>query len=152
MLIILFDTENDHLYPHHTVWFAEHDEESTLTFYGTDPMADLIGPGIARAKYGGLSLLYPPRPIRNPFQTYTGTLAECLCYGACQNSEDKNIAVVSPHKPGINLKRIAQKFKKNLIWMPFAKFSSETLHQLRTFHVLNDKEVRSKVTSTKVIK
>ncbi len=142
-VVVIFDDDHDEAYPHQTVWFAEHDEESTLSFYGTDPMADLIGPGIARARYGGFSLLYPPRPIQNPFGNHGRSLAEQLCYGACKNSEDKNIAYVAAKKPGVRLQKIARKFKKNLVWMPFSKFSSETIQRLRTFHVLNDKDIRT---------
>ncbi|MGL1903278.1 MAG: hypothetical protein OCC49_14150 [Fibrobacterales bacterium] len=142
-VVIIFDDANDINYPHQTVWFAEHAEESTLTFFGTDPMNDLIGPGVARAQYGGLSLLFPPRPVNNPFGLEGNTLAEQLLHGACVNAADKNIAYVSARKPTPALNKIARKYKKNLIWMPFAKFSTETLNQLRTFHVLNDKEVRT---------
>src|SRR5208337_2268634 len=59
-VVIIFDAAHDEKYPHHTTWYAEHGEESTLTFYATDPFEDLIGPGIARCRYGGLSLLFPP--------------------------------------------------------------------------------------------
>ena len=48
-------------------WYAEHGEESTLTFYATDPLADLVGPGIARSYYGGLSLLFPADGARRIF-------------------------------------------------------------------------------------
>ena len=38
-------------------------EESTLAFFGTDALKNLVGPGIAQAEYGGAMFLYPPRPI-----------------------------------------------------------------------------------------
>ena len=31
-VVIIFDSKNDHRYPHRATWYAEHNEESTLTF------------------------------------------------------------------------------------------------------------------------
>ena len=39
---------------------AEHKNESTLSFYATNFMEDIIGPGIGRAYYGGCMLVFPP--------------------------------------------------------------------------------------------
>src|SRR5581483_7746397 len=64
VVVFLFDVPADpRRYPHRTTWFAEHAEESTLAFYSTDPLRNLVGPGIAQAEYGGAFFLYPPRPI-----------------------------------------------------------------------------------------
>jgi hypothetical protein len=147
-VVILFDEDNDARYPSHTTWYAEHDEESTLTFYATDPLAKLIGPGIAESEYGGLSLLFPPRPVRNVFELPLGgsgfrNLAEQLVYGGLLNSEERSIAYVSARKPGLRMKRMAAGFKKRLVWVPMASFSAETLRRLRKFHILNGKQVRA---------
>jgi len=147
-VVILFDEDNDARYPSHTTWYAEHDEESTLTFYATDPLAKLIGPGIAESEYGGLSLLFPPRPVRNVFELPLGefgfqTLAEQLVYGSLLNSEERSVAYVSARKPGLRMKRMAAGFKKRLVWVPMASFSAETLRRLRKFHILNGKQVRA---------
>ena len=45
---MIFDEMNDARYPHYTTWYAEHPEESTFSFYATDPFANLIGPGVTR--------------------------------------------------------------------------------------------------------
>ena len=50
-VVILFDADHDELYPHKATWFAEHDQESTLTFYSTDPFDNMIGPGVARSQH-----------------------------------------------------------------------------------------------------
>lgn len=147
-VVIIFDDENDERYPSHTTWYAEHDEESTLTFYATDPLAKLIGPGVAESEYGGLSLLFPPRPVRNVFEMPTresgfNGLAEQLLYGALLNSREKSVAYVSQRKPGLRMKRMAAQFHRRLVWVPMAAFSAETLRRLRKFHILNGKEVRS---------
>jgi hypothetical protein len=147
-VVIIFDGDNDSRYPSHTTWYAEHTEESTLTFYATDPLAKLIGPGIAESEYGGLSLLFPPRPVRNVFDLpaeefgFQG-LAEQLLYGALLNSEERSVAYVSAQRPGLRMKRMAAGLKKRLVWIPMASFSSETLRRLRKFHILNGKQVRA---------
>jgi hypothetical protein len=148
-VIIIFDENHDENYPHRSTWYAEHGNESTLTFYATDPFADLIGPGIARCRYGGLSLLFPPRPVPNIFEL-TGNssadfpnLAARLAYGALIFSAERVVAYVASRKPGVYLRTLAARLKKKLVWVPLASFSSETIGTLRKFHILNGKEVRS---------
>ena len=147
-VVILFDQHNDDKYPHRTVWFAEHNEESTLTFYSTAPFKDMIGPGIAQAKYGGLSLLFPPKWTPDPFQDPNITsqctnLAEVLVVNALRHSAEKNICVLSAKPPTLAMKKWAQKFEKRIIHLPLSRFSLETLERLQKFHILNGKEIRS---------
>ena len=62
IVVFLFDLPADpELYTNRTTWYAEHAEESTLAFYATDPMKNLVGPGIAQAQYGGALFIFPPR-------------------------------------------------------------------------------------------
>ena len=146
-VIIIFDRNNDERYPQRTTWYAEHKEESTLSFYATDPFDDLIGPGIARCIYGGISLLFPPRTIPNIFDL-TGKMEHLDCagrltYGALMFSAEKTVAYVSAKAPDLKMRTMASQFKKHLVWIPLSTFSTETLNRLRRFHVLNGKEVRS---------
>jgi hypothetical protein len=147
MVVIIFDDDHDELYPHRATWFAEHEEESTLTFYSTDPFENMIGPGVARSTYGGLSLLFPPRSIANIFEMRIDfelkSLAEYLTYGALLFSRERRVAYISKRKPGMRLNKLARGLKKHLVWVPISSFSSETLKKLRMFHVLNGKTVRS---------
>jgi hypothetical protein len=146
-VVIIFDSLHESKYSHCTTWYAEHKEESTLSFYATDPFENMIGPGIARCYYGGLSLLFPPRAIPNIFeiteQLNLPDLATRLTYGSMLFSNEKNIAYVSSKKPSTELKNIAINLKKHLIWLPLSSFSNETLRKLRRFHILNGKDVRS---------
>jgi hypothetical protein len=147
-VVILFDTEHDDRYPSRTTWYAEHEEESTLVFYATDPLSKMIGPGIAESEYGGLSLLFPPRPVTNIFdlpaaESGFANLAEQLLYGALLNSRERTLALVSQSPPGLRYKRMAARLGKRLSWVPMASFSAETLRRLRKFHVLNGKHVRA---------
>lgn len=146
-VVIIFDENHDDLYPHCTTWYAEHPEESTLSFYATDPFVNLIGPGIAECNYGGLALLFPPKSIPNVFAASEflklTNFAARLTYGSMLFSREKNIAYVAGKKPGIELKNLASKLGKHLIWIPLSSFSNETLRKLRKFHILNGKDVRS---------
>ncbi len=61
VVIFLFDEPADPaVYTSRTTWYAEHLEESTLAFYATDPMKNMVGPGIAQAEYGGALFIFPP--------------------------------------------------------------------------------------------
>jgi hypothetical protein len=146
-VVIVFDATHDDDYPNHTTWYAEHVEESTLTFYATDPFSDLIGPGVARCRYGGISLLFPPRPVPDIFTLTRDMampdLAARLTYGALLWSRERVVAYVADRKPGVFIRTVAAHMKKRLVWVPLASFSNETLRKLRKFHILNGKEVRS---------
>ena len=61
IIVFLFDPEPEpHKYNWCQTWYAEHNEESTLCFYATEYMEQLIGPGIGQATYGGCMMIYPP--------------------------------------------------------------------------------------------
>ncbi len=122
-------------------------QESTLTFYGTDPFGDMIGPGIARCLYGGISLLFPPRRVPSVFELEDAAvmkkLSHRLTYGALLFTAERSIAYVAAKRPDLYLKKLAVNLKKHLIWIPLSSFSSETLRRLQRFHVLNGHQVRS---------
>jgi hypothetical protein len=148
VVVFLFDLPADpQLYTHRATWFAEHAEESTLAFYATDPMKDLVGPGIARAIYGGALFLYPPRPIpeiwTDPRLEFADTLEERLLAAGCLHSLDRHVAVVSPRPPLASWRRLARKYGRKLVHLPLKRFSGQTIERLRTFHVLGGRQVRS---------
>lgn len=108
----------------------------------------MIGPGIAEANYGGLSLLFPPQPTPDPFRdpsllSQCDSLSEVLVANALRFSKEKNICIASPTAPNLRMKKWAQKYGKKIIHLPFSKFSLETLEKLRKFHILNGKDIRS---------
>ena len=104
VVVFLFDIPADpQVYTNRTTWYAEHAEESTLAFFATDPMANLVGPGIAQAEYGGALFLFPPRPIpdiwTDPRLDFADTLEERLLAAAFLHSRERHVAVVSPRPP-----------------------------------------------------
>ncbi len=148
IVVFLFDTPADpKIYTNRTTWYAEHAEESTLAFYGTDAMKNLVGPGIAQAEYGGAMFLYPPRPIPDIWEDirldFAETLEERLLAAAFLHSRERHVAVVCPRPPSITWRRLARKYGKKIVHLPLGRFGGQLVERLRRFHVLNGKEVRS---------
>jgi hypothetical protein len=147
-VIMLFDSPADPRdYPWRITWHAEHHDESTLSFFASDFMKDIVGPGIAAASYGGAMFLFPPRPIRDIWRDkrfdFTDTLEERLIAAGCYHSRERHVALLSAAPPGPGIRRLAKKFHRKLIHLPISRFSQETIQQLRTFHVLNGRQIRS---------
>jgi hypothetical protein len=147
-VVFFFDVPADpQVYVNRTTWYAEHADESTLAFYATDHMKNLVGPGVAQAQYGGALFLFPPRHIADIWTDkrldFVDTLEERLLAAACVHSQDRHVAVVSPNLPPAAWRRIARKFGRKIVHLPLKRFSGQLLERLRTFHVLNGKHVRS---------
>ena len=148
VVVFLFDTPADpDRYAWRTMWFAEHDEESTLCMYATPFEENVIGPGVAQSTYGGAFFIFPPRFIddvwRDPRFDYARTLEERLIAGACFHSRERVVALVNPGPPPASWRRIARLNRKHLVHIPLGRFSRETVERIRRFHVLNGREVRS---------
>lgn len=146
--IMLFDGDPDpREYSWRATWFAEHIEESTLAFFATPFHKEMLGPGVAVSTYGGAMFLYPPRPIEDiwsdPRLDFADTLEQRLVAAACMHAESRHIALLSHAAPGLALKQIAKRFKRKLVHVPLSQFAESVVQQLRMFHVLNGKHVRS---------
>ncbi|MEZ6104568.1 MAG: hypothetical protein R3B96_00255 [Pirellulaceae bacterium] len=147
-VVMLFDVDAAVAeYPWRSTWYAEHEEESTLAFYATDHRLNLVGPGISQASYGGALFLFPPRQIpdvwNDPRLAQFTLPEERLLAAAALHSRHRHIALVAEAAPRLSWRRIAKQFRKSLVHVPLAKFSSETVQLLRQVHVLDDKQVRS---------
>ena len=146
--VLIFDAQPDpNQYTWRTTWYAEYDWESTLAFYATDFLDEMLGPGIAVANYGGALFLFPPRSIpdvwEDPDLEFADTLEERLIAAACRHSTSRQVALLSPVPPTAVWRRIAKRFGKSLVHVPLSSFSDAVIAQLRTVHVLNGKQVRS---------
>jgi len=148
IIVLIFDIEpNPDNYQWRQTWYAEHNEESTLCFYATNYMSDMVGPGVGRATYGGCMMIYPPRLIPDIWKDprlYLGqTLEEKILEAAFFHSQEKHITVVAPCLPMPSWRRLARKYQKSIIHIPLKRFSNQTIEKIRQFHVLNGKQVRS---------
>lgn len=148
VVVMLFEMEpQPDRYTWRQTWFAEHKEESTLCFFATNYMDNMIGPGIGQATYGGCMMIFPPRPIINiwedPRLLMSETLEEKLLEAAFLHSKEKHITVVSPGATKASWRLMARKYKKRIIHIPLKRFSGQTIEKVRQFHVLNGKHIRS---------
>ena len=147
-VVMLFDSPADpRAYPWRTTWYAEHDGESTLAFFGSDFRQEMVGPGICVATYGGALFLFPPVAIEDVWTDrrldFAETLEERLLAAACIHSQSHHIALLSPLPPGPGWRRLAKRYQKKWVHLPLSHFSDSTIQQLRIVHVLNGKQVRS---------
>lgn len=148
VVVFLFDTPADpKVYRWQATWYAEHEEESTLCFYATHFLENMVGPGLGQSRYGGALFLFPPRPIPNvwddPRLDFTRTLEERLIAAAAVHSSERHVVLVSPIQPRAAWRQIARQFQRRLITIPLGRFSGQTIDRLRRFHVLNGHEIRS---------
>ncbi len=147
-VLMFFDSPADPRdYPFRVTWHAEHQDESTLAFFGSPFEDNFVGPGIAMSTYGGAMFLFPPRPVPDVWKDrrfdVVDTLEERLLIAACHHSKERHIAVLANAAPGVAWRRLAKRYGKKLVHVPLNGFSGETVQQLRMFHILNGHEVRS---------
>ena len=148
LVIFIFDDENTaEKYPYRVTWYAEHEEESTLSFFSTNPFDNMIGPGVAKAKYGGCALLFPPRPMPDIWQNYKPesnvSPQDHLVKQNLRYTSEKFIAYVAAKPPSLKIKNAARKANKHLIYIPLNSFSAQEINRLRNFHILNGHHIRS---------
>ncbi|MEC8646171.1 MAG: hypothetical protein VXY00_04265 [Candidatus Latescibacterota bacterium] len=148
VVVFLFDVPaNPSRYTWQSTWYAEHGEESTLSFFATPFLENMVGPGIGQALYGGCSFIFPPRAIPNIWTDdrlhFTQTLEERLLGGALLHSQERRVVLVAPTLPSARWRRMARKLGRQIVYIPLGRFSSAMVDRLRRFHVLNNKGVRS---------
>ena len=148
VIVFIFETPvNVEKFSWQATWYAEHQEESTLCFFATPFLDNMIGPGIGQSQYGGTMFLFPPRPISDiwtdPQLHFTRTLEERLIAGACLHSQEAHVALVSPIPPRARWRQLARRYGRKLIPIPLSRFSGQTVNRLRQFHVLNGHDIRS---------
>lgn len=148
VVVFLFEVPADpKVYTNRATWYAEHSEESTLAFYATDPLRNMVGPGIAQAQYGGALFLFPARPVpeiwTDPRLDRHDTLEGRLLAAGFLHSRDRHVAVVSPGPPPASWRRLARAYGRKIVHLPLKRFSGATIERIRTFHVLNGRHVRT---------
>ncbi|MFO7796244.1 MAG: hypothetical protein ACQERB_04700 [Promethearchaeati archaeon] len=150
-LIVIFDEdENDpEKYPYKLTWWAEHDKESNMAFYATNPGEYLIGPGISHVEVGGLLSIYPPIYITQVFESYSDYLykdvrnkAERLLKTGILYSREKHIVYVAEKPPRKYFYSLAGVKHRNLVYIPLDHFSQESLKTIKHIHILAGKNKR----------
>ena len=146
-VVIIYERPEGDRFPWKLTWLPEYEWESALAFYASDYTKDIVGPGIARAVYGGQLFLRSRHPIRDiwtdPELSEAETDDERLLLAAAQRSDERFIAYVARTPPSARLKALASRAGKRIVYMPLSSFSRTTIEKLRRFHVLNGKPVRN---------
>lgn len=150
-LIVIFDEDDGERekYPYKLTWWAEHDKESNLAFYSTNPGKYLIGPGISHVELGGLLSIFPPIYIQPVFQSYNDflykevrTKAERLLKAGILYSREKYIVYIGKKPPRKYFYSLAAVKHRNLVYIPLDNFSQESLKTIKHIHILAGKDKR----------
>jgi hypothetical protein len=145
---VIFDAEDrDRRYPWTVTWQGEHEEESDMALYATQPSAHMVGPKIGRAEYGGFLMTYPPgrmfHVFEDPYFDDAQNKAERLLYAAIDYSVERSIVYVAAKPPRPKLVALARRTGRQIAYLPIGQLSPATLRKIRVFHVLEGRSVRS---------
>jgi hypothetical protein len=147
-VVLIFDEDRgDTRYPYRMTWLGEHEQESDMAFYATDPAENVVGPGICRCEYGGLLLSSPPRRMddvwHDPDYRGLSTKAEVLLLAALDYSMEKYVVHVAPRPPRSMFKQLAARRDRKIVHIPLASLSPVKLKRLRIMHILAGKDKRA---------
>jgi hypothetical protein len=145
-VVVVFDEDRDERYPYRMTWLGEHEQESDMAFYSTDPLQAVVGPGIMRAEYGGFLLSYPPRRMADvwsdPDYELALTKAETLLLAGLDYSLEKTVVYVAARPPRSFLKTVADRWRRRVLYIPLGQLSPVTLRKIRVVHILDGHDKR----------
>ncbi|MDD2365868.1 MAG: hypothetical protein PHN84_06855 [Desulfuromonadaceae bacterium] len=147
-LVVIFDEDRrKERFPYCMTWLGEHDQESDMAFYATEPAENIVGPGICRCEYGGFLLSYPPRRMfdvwRDPDYYSASTRSEVLLMAALDYSPEKHVVYVAAKPPRSIFKQIAARRERKIVYIPIGSLSPQKLKQLRILHILSGRDKRA---------
>jgi hypothetical protein len=146
-VVVIFDPDTDlGAYPYRMTWLGEHEQESDMAFYATDPTQQIVGPGIMRVSYGGFMLTYPPGRLFDVWHDQDYRMArnkpEILLMAAVDYSREKLIVHVAPHPPSPRLHSYAAQQTKRIVHIPIGSLSPGSLRKIRVAHILAGRDKR----------
>ncbi|MHA1730061.1 MAG: hypothetical protein ACTSWY_15240 [Promethearchaeota archaeon] len=137
-------------YRHNISFFAEHDKESDLTFFSTEPGQNLIGPGISIIKLGGLLSEFPPPSFNGGFfdafrRDFNIIFTKChlkserILLSAIYQGAGRYILYIDDKRPKKFLYNIARAEQKEIIFISRSSLSLSTMNRLKYMHILAGK-------------
>jgi hypothetical protein len=146
-LVVVFDADQkSERYPYCMTWLGEHDQESDMAFFATDPAENIVGPGICRCEYGGFMLSYPPRRVmdvwQDPDYRSASSRSEALLLAALDYSIEKHVVYVAARPPRSIFKQLAARRDRKIVYIPLGSLSPHKIKQLRILHILAGKDKR----------
>ncbi len=146
-IVIIFDEDRDNRYSYCLTWLGEHQNESDMAFYATDPFANVVGPGIGRSEYGGLLLTLPSGRMfdvwQDPDYYFAESKPERLLLAALDYSLEKFVVYVAPSPPRSVFRSIAGRLGQKIIYIPIGQLSPVALKKVRVMHVLDGHDRRA---------
>jgi len=146
-VVVIFNEDPQNHFNWGMTWLGEHSQESDMAFYSTDPANHIIGPGIARAEYGGFLLSYPPRRMidvwHDPDYCSAESKAETLLLAALDYTLQRFVVYVAARPPRSFFKTIASRMDRKIIYIPMGQLSPVSLKKIRFVHILDNHETRS---------
>jgi hypothetical protein len=146
-VVVIFDEDRGGMgFPYCMTWHGEHEQESDMAFYATEPAGNIVGPGISRCEYGGFILSYPPRRMNDVWTDrdyrYALTKAERLLMAALDYSLEKDVIYAAAKPPLPFMKQLAARLDRRIVYLPLGSLSPLTLKKLRIFHILYGRDKR----------
>lgn len=145
-VVLIFDDERDERYPYCITWLGEHQNESDMAFYATNPRQNFVGPGIGRAEYGGLLLSLPPHRMNDVWgdwdYAFTESKSERLLAAALDYSLEKMVVYAAAKPPRSIFKTIAARLGRKIVYIPIGQLSPVALKKIRLMHVLDGHDRR----------
>lgn len=146
--LIIFDNDLTYeKYPWSMTLSAEHNNESDIAFYATNPLLHPVGKQIIKAEYGALLAFKPPLPDnKKVYMEELEVIDDLRIYQltmlAIELSEGKDIIYVSSKEIDPYFIKMASIKGKRLIHIPLTRFSNRNLKKLKRFHLLKSKNTR----------
>ncbi len=141
-VVVIFDEDLDNRYAHQTTWLGEHQNESDMAFYSTHPFANLVGPGIGRAEYGGFLMTLPSRRLfdvwGDPDYDFARTKPERLLLAGLDYSQNRHIVYVASKPPRSIFRSIAAHLNRSILYIPIGQLSPARMKKVRVVHVLDN--------------
>jgi hypothetical protein len=145
-VVVIFDTDYEGRYLYQTTWLGEHQNESDMAFYATNPFDHMVGPGIGRAEYGGFLMVRPPRRMidvwSDPDYDFAESKPERLLLAGLDYSVEKHVVYVAAKPPRSIFRSIAGHINRKILYVPIGQLSSPKLKKLRVVHVLDGYDKR----------
>jgi len=145
-VVLIFDEDRENRYPWCMTWQGEHNQESDMAFYSTDPYNQIVGPGIVRAEYGGFLLSYPPRRMldvwQDPDYWFAESKPETLLMAALDYTLERFVVYVASHPPRTIFRSMASRLGKKIIYIPIGQLSPISLKKIRVAHILDGHDKR----------
>ncbi len=146
-LVIIFDDDRNDRYRYLTTWLGEHQNESDMAFYSTEPFEHVVGPGIGRAEYGGLLMTLPPRRLYDVWNDFDYELAETkaerLLMAALDYSMERHVVYIAGRPPRSSFRQLAARVNRKIVYIPLGQLSPAKLKKIRVVHVLDSYQRRA---------